>query len=766
MSGNRFSFFSKKKSDSSSLNPHHNQPNPPHNPQHSQPNPPHNPHHGQLSHAVDSRSPWNQSLNPNIPNNQYSGNSFSNNGYPKASQNFTNANNSQPNPYQNQPPLINSNRYNSNYSDSPQFNQLRPPPNNYPQQPQSQNYSSQYPNNSFPANSSTVNDFSQPHRISSHIKFTDDLNNFPQNFNDNSPNPNYSTSVQTPNPIYSTNNLSNDSQAIFSDHLPIENHSIQTPNSHTKDFSQKTNLHSQNTSLSKTDVYPSQKRTPSTFSASPITPTASKRFKPLDSPPPQNVDSKILNEVSNYVNKVNSVLASSTTEIESNSAPLLKTIDSVSYNLSSREVAQESAKFLVETCELIEKRAEMLIEAYKDSPSISESSLRQNIESKDRKDNIDASTSSSRPIHSHVQNSNAQIEPSPKSSSHISNEDYSSENDQSDSAKSNLNKPAASKKKSSSISDPKLPSRHKTEIKFSSSNSTIPSSKINIKDFSNSSSLNTKDSLDIVYRAKRDLLYSLQSVPVKNFRRKPRGLIVKELFAMDSSFAMSAITGSLDGSLQFWNVNSRSVLEDGTITFPRKQFPEHLSLVSNNTLCAVLSKTNDDNNSEQHVSKNNPRKNSSSEADSSLALITVDSISDKSVQHSINYIQEDDSSQKRNISVVSPVSGNFYSNDDRIVFATAGHDKRLDLWNIEFDSLKQPFTNGVYPIASCHSSSIQALCFENTRSWLFSGGSDCRFQVTDLSSESVLSNTKYNDRINRPKSTSFFPKACASVWIS
>ncbi|OMJ16298.1 hypothetical protein AYI69_g7879, partial [Smittium culicis] len=537
MSGNRFSFFSKKKSNSSSHypqhsqpnpphNPQHTQPNPPHNPQHTQPNPPHNPHHNHAIPSVDSRSTWNLPLNQNRPNNQYTGKSFSPDRFSNASQSFTNASHSQTLPYQNQPPLNNSNRYHSNYSDSPQFNHLYPPPNNYPQQPQIQNYSNQYQNNTFPANSSAVNITTQPPRTSSHIKFTDDHISFPQKFNEIPPNSNYATSEQPPNPIYNTNNQSNDSQIIFSGHLPTENRSIQTPNSHTQEFSPNINLPSQNTALSKTDAYSSQKRTSSTISASPITPTASKRFKPLDSPPSQNDDSKILNEVSNYVNKVNSVLASSTTEIESNSAPLLKTIDSVSYNLSSREVvrdlrllislAQESAKFLAETCELIEKRAEMLIETYKDSSSISESSLRQNIESKDRKDNSDASTPSSRPIHSHVQNNNNQREPSPKSANHISNEDITSGNDQSDSAKSNLNKPAATNKKNSSISDPKLPSRHKTEIKFSSSNNTIPSSKINIKDFSNSSSLNTKDSLDIVYRAKRDLLYSLQSVPVKN----------------------------------------------------------------------------------------------------------------------------------------------------------------------------------------------------------------------------------------------------------
>ncbi|OLY80347.1 hypothetical protein AYI68_g5561 [Smittium mucronatum] len=553
-------------------------------------------------------------------------------------------------------------------------------------------------------------------------------------------------------------------QSSISNNLPLVSPQIQIQPVHSNIVKTRYNSQTNDSILnypSKNSLVSENLKRPSSSSQSPLDLiNESKRLKESYISP-STTDSNSLSEINRHVEKVKSSFDSETVSLESTGDSLLKTIDSLNYDLSSREVvrdlrlllslAQESAKFLLETCGIIEKRVGMLVNHPQiiTNNTISESSPtaqvtpsnpqaqppkiishRSNINPLDERDKIskilDSPIKFLSDISKNIANNGDTTDYKPQIHSDVKNIPESS---------NTLSKIDSSSNPLTII--PNTPSRPKVKHKLSADN-VDSANKINLKDFSNSSNSIVNDKLDICYRSKRDILYSLQSIPIKAFRRKPRGLLVKEIFASDSSSSMSAVTGSLDGSLQFWNVESMSMLIDGCVNFPKKQFPEHLSMVSNNTICALLSKTGDESNPENSISKSRSNNEQNpSDNENSLALITIDSISSKSVDYSINYIPTHDSRQKRSISVVSAISGGYYSDGGPIVFATAGYDKRLDLWNIEFDSFKRPFANGVYPIASCHSSSIQALEFERTRSWLFSGGSDCRLQVTDLGSESI-----------------------------
>ncbi|PVU89445.1 hypothetical protein BB559_005096 [Furculomyces boomerangus] len=473
-------------------------------------------------------------------------------------------------------------------------------------------------------------------------------------------------------------------------------------------------------------------------------------------------------------------------ELENTSESILKAIDSESENLSSREIirdlklllsvveteknkhiyyskkAQESAESISNTCSIIQKRIEALISTNTQQP-LNNNSLYYNTP-----DNFQSSKSTSVNTEPTIQKKQTihperSIQIEQKSNLPVCNNRTSDEI----SSKTNLQPPRYPRyspvpnEYDNSVSH--LPKYNEdTDILPTPSNTVPPTIRTFPEDISVSrvetrhTSLSkllgdsfvprsravTKESMDICFTSKRDMLFSLQSTLSKSFRRKPRGLIVKEFSCWDSSSRMAAVTGSLDGTIQFWDVRARSMYKNSSVMVSEKQWPEYMCAVSDGVVCVALNRSNEDGKESSPGNYNTALANENAP----LALVSLYSISHDKVNFDTTLLSP--GNIQRNISAIAPVSGKFSGVGNRTVFATCGTDKKIDLWDIGFDSSFKPYVKGVHPVPSYHSAPINSLDFEHQRSLLFSGGSDCRLQASDLNSQSTISNHKFTDRIN------------------
>ncbi|PVU96337.1 hypothetical protein BB561_001245 [Smittium simulii] len=245
------------------------------------------------------------------------------------------------------------------------------------------------------------------------------------------------------------------------------------------------------------------------------------------------------------------------------------------------------------------------------------------------------------------------------------------------------------------------------------------------------------DGLNICNNNSREVIYDCNIKINKAFKRKPRGLLIADFYSNGLIDTPLTVSGALDGSVQFWNTKTQKLYFKGDIMLSKTQYPEHLSIVSPNTVCASLFKpTNDPGDTKL---KNND----------SSALMALISIRPKKSQKSIykvNYIKKE--GVDRNIFSTTSVNINGLNSAQRSVFVSGGLDKRLDMWDITFDSEYNYNVDQIVQIPSYHSSAIQSVTFDKSRAYLFSGGADCRLQVTNLHTNCAISTHKYTERIN------------------
>ncbi|KAF9368516.1 hypothetical protein CPC16_005286, partial [Podila verticillata] len=213
-----------------------------------------------------------------------------------------------------------------------------------------------------------------------------------------------------------------------------------------------------------------------------------------------------------------------------------------------------------------------------------------------------------------------------------------------------------------------------------------------------------------------------QDVRSKAFQRKPRSMVVHTPIA-GPELEEVMVTSSLDGNIQFWDLEARRVVT----TIPKaplnQPWAEDMCWVGRNVL-AVASATKEGVELNHqltliHVKNTPPQKSSlgSLNAGSSLAW-TIQALEQK--PHDMS---------KGAIMCMSAMT----EDASGMSLATAGMDKQIFHWKFtpqNSDGDYVPIHQKL--VHSKHTSTIQALSYSNRSNVLYSGGSDCKIMGWDM----------------------------------
>ncbi|KAF9111156.1 hypothetical protein BGX27_005316, partial [Mortierella sp. AM989] len=222
----------------------------------------------------------------------------------------------------------------------------------------------------------------------------------------------------------------------------------------------------------------------------------------------------------------------------------------------------------------------------------------------------------------------------------------------------------------------------------------------------------------------------------KAFARKPRNMIMPSSIT-DSDLGETMVTSAMDGSLQFWDLEKKSVVANIPQSQMHQPWSEDICWVNQNVLAAACAHQ------------------AGTPLHHQLALIHAEnSTSSKSpLGRGMSYIkwsvqqlkQMPHDGSKGSIMCISSLG----KSDRGFSLATAGMDKQVFRWQFESSNLEQE----CYPtrqqlIHNKHTAMIQAMCYAPETTSLYTGGSDCKIIGWDLRRSALLFEDKGQDRIN------------------
>lgn len=109
-----------------------------------------------------------------------------------------------------------------------------------------------------------------------------------------------------------------------------------------------------------------------------------------------------------------------------------------------------------------------------------------------------------------------------------------------------------------------------------------------------------------------------------------------------------------------------------------------------------------------------------------------------------------DDPHENGISALAAVdTGSFTKNGERCSFVTGGYDKTVYLWTLRRDTDVENFSRlGCSRLNIKHTSAVYTLYHDKFRNTLFSGGSDERFIMHDMQSDTSLRELRLTQRVS------------------
>ncbi|KAJ1981230.1 hypothetical protein H4R34_002153 [Dimargaris verticillata] len=212
--------------------------------------------------------------------------------------------------------------------------------------------------------------------------------------------------------------------------------------------------------------------------------------------------------------------------------------------------------------------------------------------------------------------------------------------------------------------------------------------------------------------------------------RKPRCLLTHPIAGISDSghkFRLDLMTtNTLDGNVQFWNVNTKEIIEVIPPLRLKMPWAEDMTWVDDTTM--LVASAYKEGESEQNQ----------------LSLLYLHDVHSSGFESRIRSLHV--TPHERGVGAITAID----CTSDRLRFATGGNDKRIVLWSCPRAAHASFKLNPPQQInwKPRHTAAVQALCYVPHRSSLLSGGADGRFFMQNLDKAIPSLEFKYADRIS------------------
>ncbi|KAJ1967651.1 hypothetical protein H4R35_006650 [Dimargaris xerosporica] len=212
--------------------------------------------------------------------------------------------------------------------------------------------------------------------------------------------------------------------------------------------------------------------------------------------------------------------------------------------------------------------------------------------------------------------------------------------------------------------------------------------------------------------------------------RKPRCLLTHPIAGiLDSGhkFRLDLMTtNTLDGNIQFWNVNTKEIIEIIPPLRLKMPWAEDMAWVDDTTM--LVASAYKEGESEQNQ----------------LSLLYLHDVHSSGFESRIRSLHV--TPHERGVGAITTID----CSSDRLRFATGGNDKRIVLWSCPRAAHANFKTDPPQQISwkPRHTAAVQALRYVPHRSSLLSGGADGRFFMQNLDKAIPNLEFKYADRIS------------------